>query len=127
MTLNKKVYDNMLAKLFLNHDATGHKLAHNLTTILNIPLVAWLIYTLISLRDAAYEDVGSWFTHPLNMVVGILFVFVTLKHFTLEIEVVIEDYVSNIPARKCAIIALKVIWLVLGLTTTISILKLGLT
>ena len=107
------------------HNGTGHKIAHNMTTLMNIPLVAWAIYTIFSLRYADYDGFSAWMAQPINMIAAIIFVVVTLKHFTLELEVVLEDYISNIPRRNLIIKLLKIFWLVLGLATIISILKLG--
>jgi len=115
-----------LKHVFTNHDGTGHKIAHNITTLCNIPLALWLIYTIFTLRNAAFPEVAGYMSQPLNIVAGILFIFCTLKHFALEIEVVFEDYISNIGLRNFIIIAMKIFFLVLGLTATISILKLGL-
>lgn len=106
--------------------ATAHKVAHNITTIANIPLVAWVICSVFALAGTGYEGFVSWMEHPVNMIAAILFVAVTLKHFSLEIEVVVEDYVSKICVRKAIILMLKAFWLVLGLTAIISILKIAL-
>lgn len=109
-----------------NHSATEHKVAHNITTICNIPLVFWLIYTVITLCDATYAEFTAYFAMPVNTIAAILFVLCTLKHFALEISVVFEDYISNISLRHFIIIAMKLFFLVLGLTAIISILKIAL-
>jgi len=106
--------------------ATAHKVAHNMTTLLNVPLVGWLIYSIFALRNASLEDFTTYMASPINIVASILFVGVALYHFTLEIEVVLEDYIANVPLRNCIIKVMKLFWLVLGLTATISILKIGL-
>lgn len=116
---------NTLRLILTNHDGTGHKLAHNVTTIANIPLVLWLFYTVFTLRDAGYAEFATHMAHPLNIVAAVLFVIVTLRHFTLELEVVFEDYISKIALRNAVIIGMKIFWFVLGVTTIISILRLG--
>ena len=109
-----------------NHEATGHKIAHNITTICNIPLALWFMYAIFTLSNAPYLEFKSFFTQPVNMVAAVLFVFCTLKHFALEIEVVFEDYISNVSVRHFIILAMKLLFLVLGLAAALSILKLGL-
>ncbi len=116
----------MLKTIFLNHDGTGHKVAHNLTTLANIPLVAWFIYAVFTLRAANYAELQIFMAQPVNLVAAVIFVAVLLKHFMLEIEVVLEDYISNISKRHASIIALKTFSFVLGVTSIISILKIGL-
>ncbi len=77
-------------------NCTDHKTAHNLTTLVNIPLVIWLIVTVFTVGKGPYTDLIAWMSHPVNIIAGILFVVVTLKHFVLELEVVFEDYIANI-------------------------------
>ena len=109
-----------------DHSGTGHKLAHNFTTLANIPLVAWLIYSIFSLRAATYEDFTLWLSNTPNVILSIAFVIVTLRHFTLELEVVFEDYIADIRLRGFVIAAMKIFWFALGLATIASILKVGL-
>ena len=109
-----------------NHSATEHKIAHNITTICNIPLVFWLVYTVVTLYDATYAEFAAYMAMPINMIAAILFVVCTLKHFALEIAVVFEDYISNIGLRHFIITAMKIFFLVLGLAAILSILKIAL-
>ena len=108
------------------HHGAMHKLLHDITTILNIPLVAWAIYTIYSLRNASYDEFTSWFASPFHMVMGILFVAIILKHFAMELQVVYEDYISCKALRLIKIIGMKLFFIALGVTTIISILKIGL-
>jgi succinate dehydrogenase hydrophobic membrane anchor protein len=103
-----------------------HKVFHNVTTLLNIPLALWFMCSVFSLRSSGLFEFQAWFSQPVNLVVGLLFVMVTLKHFVLEIEVVLEDYISNTSLRNFSIIAIKIFAFVLGLTAILSLLKLGL-
>lgn len=108
------------------HHGAMHKLAHDVTTILNIPMVAWAIYTIYSLRNASYEEFTAWFTHPFHMVMAVLFVSVILKHFALELQVVYEDYISCKALRLVKIIGMKLAFVVLGLSAIVTVLKIGL-
>lgn len=110
-----------------SHHGTGHKLAHNITTLTNIPLVAWIIYSIYSLRNATYEEFTIWMSHPVSIIVTILFVISTLKHFTLELQVVYEDYISCKCLRMIKVIGMKLLFLAIGVATIVSILKLALT
>lgn len=125
MSKQKTSICHLLKLAMCNHKGTGHKVAHNFTTLLNIPLVAWLIYSIFSLRGADYAALTNWITQPCNMIVSILFVVITLLHFTLELEVVFEDYISDLKRRHFVIGLLKAFFAVLGVATIISILKFG--
>ncbi len=109
------------------HHGATHKLLHDITTLLNIPLVAWMIYTIYSLRAASYEEFVAWMSNPISIVVSILFVIVTLKHFALELQVVYEDYISCKSLRLIKIIGMKLFFFTLGVTAIISILKVAFT
>lgn len=109
------------------HHGAEHKLAHNITTLTNIPLVAWVMYSIYSLRNATYEEFVSWMSHPVSVVVAILFVILTLKHFALELQVVYEDYISCKCLRMMKIIGMKLFFFVLGIATIVSIFKIAFT
>ncbi len=107
------------------HHGAVHKLLHDITTIVTIPLVVWMIYSIYSLRGASYEIFTDYMSHPFNIVMAILFVGVTLKHFALELQVVMEDYISCKCFRMMKIIGMKVFFVILGVATIVSILKVG--
>ena len=108
------------------HHGAMHKLAHDITTLLNIPLVAWVMYSIFSLRNASYGEFVAWMSNPISIVMAILFVVVTLKHFALELQVVMEDYIASKGLRMVKIVGMKLFFFALGVTTIISILKVAL-
>ena len=109
-----------------DHSGTGHRIAHDMTMIANIPLVAWLVYTVFSLRDTGYEGFQAWLSQPFHMVMASLFVTITLTHFTLELETVFEDYIADADFRNVVIKLMKVFWFTLGAVTIGSIVTFGL-
>ncbi len=109
------------------HHGAMHNLAHDITTLVNIPLVAWVIYSIVSLRSASYSEVIAWMSHPVSIVAAILFVMVALKHFALELQVVFEDYISCKCLRMIKVVGMKLFFIALGVTTIISILKIAFT
>jgi len=108
------------------HHGAMHKLAHDITTIVNIPLILWVMYSIYTLRSATHGDFTAYFAHPFHAVMAILFVVVTLKHFALELQVVMEDYISCYFFRMVKILGMKIFFIVLGLSAIISILKVAL-
>ena len=107
------------------HHGAMHKLQHDVTTILNIPLAAWAIYSIYSLSNASYAEFTSWFAQPFHMVMAILFIAVVLKHFALELQVVFEDYIPAKAVRLVTILGMKLGFIVLGLSAIIAVLKIG--
>ena len=108
------------------HHGAMHKFAHDITTLLNIPLVAWVMYSIFSIRNASYGEFVAWMSNPVSIVMAILFVVVTLKHFALELQVVMEDYIASKGLRMVKIVGMKLFFFALGVTTIISILKVAL-
>lgn len=107
------------------HHGTEHKLAHNITTLVNIPLVLWVMYSVFSLRNANYDGFINWMGHPVSIILSILFVISTLKHFALELQVVYEDYISCKCLRMVKVVGMKLFFFALGMATIISILKIA--
>ena len=93
--------------------------------LVSIPLVVWMVYSILSLQSASYEELIGWMSQPFNLVASVLFVIVTLTHFTLEIEVVFEDYISDIKRRDLVIKCMKIFFLALGAFTIFSVFKFG--
>ncbi len=108
------------------HHGAIHKLQHDITTLVNIPLVAWVIYSIFSLRNASYQEFTIWMSNPVFIVMATLFVIVTLKHFALELQVVMEDYISSKWLRMVKVVGMKLFFFALGTTAIISILKIAL-
>lgn len=107
------------------HHGTEHKILHNITTLANIPLFGWVMYTIYSLKNAAYEEFTTWMAHPFSIVATILFVIVVLKHFALELQVVYEDYISCKCFRMIKVVGMKIVFFILGTATIVSILKIA--
>ncbi|NCO02649.1 MAG: succinate dehydrogenase, hydrophobic membrane anchor protein [Alphaproteobacteria bacterium] len=109
-----------------SHHGTHHMIAHNITTLTNIPLVLWVMYSVITLRGASYDDFMAWVANPISVVLIILFVISVFKHFALELQVVFEDYVSCKVARIIIVVGMKLFFFVLGLSTILATLKVAL-
>lgn len=110
-----------------NPHATAHKVAHNITTLANIVLVGWLFCSIYALSGSTYEEFSAWMANPVNIVAAILFVIVTLRHFSLELQVVMEDYISCVWFRHLKIHGMNIVFLILGIATIVSILKIAFT
>ncbi|MEM9468904.1 MAG: succinate dehydrogenase, hydrophobic membrane anchor protein [Pseudomonadota bacterium] len=106
------------------YDGTRHMIMHDITTILNIPLFLWVMYSIFSLRNAPYEGFVEWMTTPFHAIVGILFVIVSFKHFAMELQVVFEDYIYERKVRKFLIKGTKITFLITGVIAIGSLVKL---
>ncbi|MEM6812443.1 MAG: succinate dehydrogenase, hydrophobic membrane anchor protein [Pseudomonadota bacterium] len=109
---------------FLTHNhGTEHKIAHNVTMILLIPFVLFGFYAFLDLRNSSYIEFIHWISTPMHAVISALFVCLVFKHFAMELQVVLEDYISTICLRNYAIIGMKIGFFLVGLLAIVSIAK----
>lgn len=112
--------------MFSDKSGTGHHRLHNITTIVNIPLVAWFIIAIFTLQGASYEAFAAWISGPINFIFAAVFIINTLLHFNLELEDVFVDYISDEARQKKIISMMKFFSIALGALSLISLIKIGL-
>jgi succinate dehydrogenase / fumarate reductase membrane anchor subunit len=78
------------------------------------------------LAGADFESAMSLLSHPLNAAILILFVGVGFWHSALGLQVVLEDYVAHEGIRLTMIIALRMVLILLGAISMLSLLKIAL-
>ena len=105
-------------------DGTGHWWAQRLTALALIPLTIWFVASLVSLAGADHAAMAAWMGNPVSAGLMILLVVATFYHSALGLQVVIEDYVHGEGAKMAALIAVKGLCVVLGLTAVLAVLSL---
>lgn len=89
-----------------------------------VPLTVWFVASVVSLAGASYRTVALWMGSPVNAVLLILLLAVTLRHAQLGLRVVIEDYVHNEGAKIASLLAVNAIMAILAVVSILSVLKL---
>jgi len=74
---------------------TGHFWWQRVTAVALVPLVAWLIGTMVSLVGADLATVQAAIARPWNAILFALFAIAMFWHARLGMQVVIEDYVHT--------------------------------
>lgn len=74
---------------------TGHFWWQRVTAVALVPLMAWLIGTLVSLVGADLATVQAVIARPFNAVAFALFAIANFWHAKLGLQVIIEDYVHQ--------------------------------
>ena len=93
MSLNNK----KLNKNF--HNGVPHWKFQRISAIINMPLIIWFVYSIVKFSDYSHISVTQWVKSPLNCIL-ISFMFASIfYHSSLGIQVVIEDYISEIKSR----------------------------
>ena len=93
MSLNNK-------KLNINfHNGVPHWKFQRISAIINMPLIMWFVYSILTFSDYSYIFITEWVKSPTNCIL-ITFMFASIfYHSSLGIQIVIEDYISEIKSR----------------------------
>jgi succinate dehydrogenase / fumarate reductase membrane anchor subunit len=104
----------------------SHWWHQRLTAIAMVGLVVWMCALVVMLAGADFESAMSLLSHPINAAILILFVGVGFWHSALGLQVVLEDYVAHEGIRLTMIIALRMVLILLGAISMLSLLKIAL-
>lgn len=74
---------------------TGHFWWQRVTAVALVPLVAWLVGTLVSLVGADLATVQATIARPWNAILFAAFIVATFWHAKMGLQVVVEDYVHT--------------------------------
>jgi succinate dehydrogenase / fumarate reductase membrane anchor subunit len=101
-------------------------LMQRISAIALIPLVIWLVLSVIQIIQDPTNFMPIFFARPLNTFMGILFVVFSLYHGGLGMKEVIEDYVPSKAKKHFYIILIHFTSIVTGTAVVVAILKLHL-
>ena len=89
------------------HSGISHWKVQRFSAMINIPLIIWFVISIISLRDYSFNENINWLKQPINCILIILMLTSVFYHSSLGLQVVIEDYISDIKIRKFLIFSSK--------------------
>jgi succinate dehydrogenase / fumarate reductase membrane anchor subunit len=101
-------------------------LMQRISAIALIPLVIWLVLSIMQIISDPINFMPIFFAYPLNAFMGILFVIASLYHGSLGMKEVIEDYVPNKMKKHFYIMLVHFLSIVTGAAVIVAILKLHL-
>jgi succinate dehydrogenase / fumarate reductase membrane anchor subunit len=104
-----------------------HWLLQRVSAIALIPLVIWLILSLINIGLDPQGYLPVFFSYPLNAFMGILFFCSSLYHGSLGLRVIIEDYIINKAKVHFYIMLVNFVSITTAVAVCIAILKLHIT
>ena len=106
-------------------EGVHHWWMQRLTAIALVPLMLWLVISIVAHAGAGHAAVTAWMGQPIPAILMILLVVGGYYHAKLGMQVVIEDYVHNEGVKFVALIGLKLLTVVLGVASVFAILKLA--
>lgn len=83
--------------------ALAHWWHQRITALILVPTSFWLVVFLHKALTAAYAETVAWLAAPFNALVMMVWLVLVCYHAALGVQVVLEDYVSNLPLRERAI------------------------
>lgn len=108
------------------HHGAGHWMHQRITALANIPLMLWLVWSVVHMQGWDYQTVTVWLAEPANSILMILAVLSVFYHAALGLQVVIEDYVSCACKRLLSVIIVRLVLAALGVAAIFSVLKVSL-
>ncbi len=105
-------------------EGTGHFWHQRLTSLLLIPLVLWVGFSLAAL-PVDHATLVGWIQQPWVAVALVLLVIVVFYHAQLGLQVIIEDYISSHSKRTVTLLSTNLVCLLFGTIGVISVLKIS--
>lgn len=105
-------------------DGVSHWVWQRLTAIIIAPISLWFVFSMMQFsQDITSFQMLEWLRNPINALCSILLVAAIFFHATLGMQVIIEDYVHNHFRKIICLIANKIVFLVAGLISIMSIIS----
>ncbi len=105
---------------------TEHWWGQRVSALLMIPLIIWMLYTIIAIIGQPYQVVQVYFSQWINSVLAIALVLAMFRHIQLGLQVVIEDYVHSQPLETILQLLVKLFALAGTITALLAIIRLAL-
>ncbi|MBX2804795.1 MAG: succinate dehydrogenase, hydrophobic membrane anchor protein [Hyphomicrobiales bacterium] len=106
-------------------DGTDHFWAQRVTAIANLFMLAFLIYTAISLAGQPLSEVRDYFSSPIVAGLAVLFVLAASYHMRIGMQVIVEDYVHSHGSKTILLLLNTFFCAAVGLISVVAILKLN--
>ena len=105
------------------HDGTHHFWVQRLTAVALVPLLVWLVVSVVGLTDASHGGFVAWVATPLNSMLLVIALVALFWHSMLGVQVVIEDYVHHAGAKLVLLIGSKFAHVFLAAAAIFAVLR----
>ncbi|MES1993376.1 MAG: succinate dehydrogenase, hydrophobic membrane anchor protein [Pseudomonadota bacterium] len=106
-------------------EGANHWWWQRLTALALVPLLLWLVGSLVCLIGADYLAMRTWVAHPAVTVALVTLLIALFYHAQLGLQVVLEDYVHAEGLKLASLVAVRFACLLLGLLGVISVLRIA--
>jgi succinate dehydrogenase / fumarate reductase membrane anchor subunit len=108
------------------HTGVARFISERATSVALVPLSLWAIYAGLKIAPLGYDGAVAFLQSPLNAVLAVLLIAVSVSHMDMGMRVIIEDYIHK-PLSKVVLLLLStgVSW-TFGALGIVSVLKVAL-
>ena len=82
------------------NESTDHWISQRISSVLLLPLSVFFVTNFIKVMDKPFNEVLVKFQDPINNLLTISFILVSLWHYQQGMQIVLEDYIHNSRNRK---------------------------
>jgi len=107
------------------HVSTKKWLFLKYSSLILIPLMVWFIINLVSIYDAGYQEVSSFFIQQPSKILFSLFIVFAYFFSSLTISEIFEDYINDEKIKNVANKTLNLFAILIPLLTIIGIYNLS--
>ena len=108
------------------HGGTETFWRQRVTAVANIPLVLFLIWSIVSHIGAGYDEVRGFLARPIVALLLLALVISAAIHMRIGLKEIIEDYVHGEGAKVAALLLATFFAIGVGLACTLALLKISL-
>ncbi len=101
-----------------NTSGVAHWKWHRISAIILVPLSLWLMFSMVQALSYDYETARAWLSQAHVAILLLLWLIAAIYHGQLGLEIIIEDYISDLENRR-AIIRISNTLLYVGLVLAI--------
>ena len=106
-------------------EGANHWWWQRLTALALVPLLLWLVGSLVCLIGADDLTMRTWIARPTVTVALVTLLIALFYHAQLGLQVVLEDYVHAEGLKLASLVAVRFACLLLGLLGVISVLRIA--
>ena len=103
-----------------------HWLMQRISALALLFIGLWLILSIMTIASDPKNILPIFFSYPLNVLMGILFISFALYHGSLGMKVIIEDYINHKFKRHFYVIVINFLSITSGVAAILAILHLHL-
>jgi len=90
-----------------------------------VVLGIWFLFSVLTLPDLGRATVSAWLARPISAVFMILFVWTSVWHSALGVQVVVEDYIRPKGSRVLVLVLVRFVHILIGAAALVSVLMLA--